>query len=84
MARAIPLNETDEEWSASLALIREITRQEQQARDDRMLAARLAGIEIHPELDECRGLAMLLDDQVDDDVDQEDRVTGQTAYYGNI
>ena len=61
----------DEAWLADLALIRELTRQEQQAEEDRLLAARLAGVEINPESDERRRMAMLLNDY-DDDSDEEE------------
>jgi hypothetical protein len=74
MPRAVDLSlakqkEDDEEWLASLALIREITRQEKQEEDDRIMAAELAGMQIERQPDERRGMAMLLNDRDDDDDD---------------
>ena len=60
----------DEAWLDDLELIRELTRQEIQAEEDRLLAARIAGISIEIPPDEIRRMAMLLDDQDDQDNDQ--------------
>jgi hypothetical protein len=84
MARAIPLNETYEEWSANTALIRYITSQEQQAKEDRMLAVSLAEEEIHSESDESQGSTIFRDNADFDDDDQEDELTGQLSRCVNI
>ena len=60
----------DEAWLDDLELIRELTRQERQAEDDRLFAARIAGIEIEMPPDEIRQMAMLLNDRDDEDDDR--------------
>ena len=70
--------QVDEAWLADLALIRELSRQEQQEEEDRLFAARLAGVELHPESDERRRMAMLLNDY-DDDSDEIERRSKTTS-----
>ena len=67
--------EADEEWLASLPLIRELTRQEKQEEDDRLFAAELAGMVIERQPEERRGLAMLLNDLDDDEDDKKEAST---------
>ncbi|UJR20435.1 hypothetical protein I4U23_023566 [Adineta vaga] len=52
----------DEAWQADLALIRELTRQEKQAEDDRILAARLAGVTLDEIPENVRKMAILTED----------------------
>ena len=56
----------DEAWLADLTLIRELTRQEQQAEQDRLFAATLAGLTLDEIPEDRRKMAMLLDDYDDD------------------
>ncbi len=56
------LKNSDEAWLTDLALIREITEEEKQAEEDRLLAARLAGETVNEVSDDLRKMAMLLDD----------------------
>ena len=60
----------DEAWLDDLELIRELTRQERQAEEDRLFAARMAGIEIEMPSDELRQMAMLLNDRDDEEDDR--------------
>ena len=64
------LKNADDAWQADLALIRQITQEEQQAEADRALAARLGGITLNVISDDIRRQAiMLLDDFSDEDED---------------
>ncbi|CAF3335890.1 unnamed protein product [Rotaria socialis] len=72
MAKAIALDESDPDiqlsrkfnaaWLADLDLIRQITLQESQEEEDRIFAARLAGVSVDTIPDDVRGMAMLLYD----------------------
>lgn len=72
MARAIPYDESDpnfqiektfdDAWLQDLELIRQLSEQEQQEEEDRIMAARLAGVQVEPIPDNMRSLAMLLYD----------------------
>jgi len=72
----------DEAWRTDLALIREITRQERQAEEDRALAAMFAGVTLHEVSNDVRKMAMLLDD-FDDDTDNEDEQTSMPLTITN-
>lgn len=63
------LRKSDEAWRTDLALIRELTRQERQAEEDRAYAARLAGVTLDELPESTRNMAMLLNDYDDDDDD---------------
>jgi hypothetical protein len=62
------LKNSDEAWLTDLALIREITEQEKQAEQDRLVAARLAGVTLNEISDDRRKMAMLLDDFDDEPI----------------
>ncbi|CAF1045118.1 unnamed protein product [Rotaria sp. Silwood1] len=68
------LKNFDDAWRTDLALIRQITLQEMQEEEDRILAARLAGITLDAIPDEVRSMAMLLHDS-DNENDHEDEQT---------
>ncbi|CAF1216751.1 unnamed protein product [Rotaria sp. Silwood1] len=84
MARAIAIDELnpdsqllrnfDDAWRADRALIRQLTLQEMQEEEDRILAARLAGVTLDTIPDNVRSMAMLLDD-TDDENNYEDEPT---------
>ncbi|CAF3968114.1 unnamed protein product [Rotaria sordida] len=65
------LRNFDDAWRADLALIRQITLQEMQEEEDRILAARLAGITLDAIPDDVRNMAMLLHDS-DNESNHED------------
>ncbi|CAF4388007.1 unnamed protein product [Rotaria sp. Silwood2] len=68
------LKNFDDAWRTDLALIRQITLQEMQEEEDRILAARLAGVTLDTIPDNVRSMAMLLDD-ADDENNYEDEPT---------
>ncbi|CAF1212652.1 unnamed protein product [Rotaria sordida] len=65
------LRNFDDAWRADLALIRQITLQEMQEEEDRILAARLAGITLDAIPDDVRDMAMLRHDS-DNESNHED------------
>jgi hypothetical protein len=76
------LKNFDEAWLTDLPLIRELTRQEQQAEKDRAFAAEVAGETVDEVPNELRKMAMLLDD-FDDDIDNEDEQTSTSLAATN-
>ncbi|CAF3705638.1 unnamed protein product [Rotaria sp. Silwood1] len=88
MARAIAIDELnpdsqllrnfDDAWRADRALIRQLTLQEMQEEEDRILAARLAGVTLDTIPDNVRSMAMLLDD-TDDENNYEDEPTSMIS-----
>jgi hypothetical protein len=69
------LKNSDEAWCTDLPLIRVMTEIEKQEEQDRLFAARLAGVTLNEVPDDRRKMAMLLDDFDDDD----DELTNMSA-----
>jgi hypothetical protein len=61
----------DDAWRADLALIRELSRQEEQEEADRAFAAELGGVTLNGVSDDIRRMAILVDDHDDDDNDDD-------------
>ncbi|CAF2771084.1 unnamed protein product [Rotaria sp. Silwood2] len=74
------LKNFDDAWRTDLALIRQITLQEMQEEEDRILAARLAGVTLDTIPDNVRSMAMLLDD-ADDENNYEDEPTSMISLF---
>ena len=56
----------DDAWLADLDMIRQLSEQEKQEEEDRVLAARVAGVTLDAVPDERRKMAILSDDYDDD------------------
>ncbi|CAF4013018.1 unnamed protein product [Rotaria magnacalcarata] len=89
MARAVVVDESDPDfqlqkkfdaaWLTDLDLIRQITIQESQEEEDRIFAARLAGVPVATIPDDVRGMAMLLYDSNNESDDDEVQSTSMLS-----